>query len=75
MDVFVKRQFTVYPANDRLCQLWASIVAEVRSKGRKIDAADAWIAATALAVGAPLITHNAKDYAGITGLKLQSQSP
>ena len=41
----------------------------------KIDAADAWIAATALAVGAPLITHNAKDYAGITGLKLQSQSP
>jgi tRNA(fMet)-specific endonuclease VapC len=74
LDLFVKRQFVVYPADEQLCQLWASVIAEARSHGRKLDTADAWIAATALAIGAPLVTHNAKDFAGISGLTLHSQS-
>jgi predicted nucleic acid-binding protein len=40
--------------------------------GRRIDCADAWIAATALLTGAPLITHNRNDYLGVPGLTLIS---
>jgi predicted nucleic acid-binding protein len=41
-----------------------------RANGRRIDTADAWIAATALLYGAPLITHNPKDYLGVPELKV-----
>jgi predicted nucleic acid-binding protein len=40
--------------------------------GRRIDCADAWVAATALLCGAPLITHNRNDYLGVPGLSLIS---
>ena len=34
--------------------------------------ADAWIAATALALSAPLVTNNAKDYMHLDGLRVIS---
>jgi predicted nucleic acid-binding protein len=36
--------------------------------GYRIDCADAWIAATAIAVGGSLLTNNKRDFAGVTGL-------
>jgi predicted nucleic acid-binding protein len=39
-----------------------------RRQGRPIQTADAWIAATALHLGVPLVTHNPADYAGVSGL-------
>jgi hypothetical protein len=39
-----------------------------RANGRRIEAADAWIAATALLYGAALVTHNPKDYLGVPNL-------
>jgi predicted nucleic acid-binding protein len=39
-------------------------------KGRPIQVADAWIAATALLYGIPLVTHNPADFAGVDGLRL-----
>ena len=36
--------------------------------------ADAWIAATALHLGVPLITHNKNDYLGVDGLTIISES-
>jgi predicted nucleic acid-binding protein len=39
-------------------------------KGRPIQTADAWIAASALHYQVPLITNNAGDYASIDGLEL-----
>jgi predicted nucleic acid-binding protein len=41
-------------------------------KGRQISAADAWIAATALTLSAPLVTNNSKDYRYVDGLQVVS---
>ncbi len=67
---FLKQHFAVHPANERLCGLWALLMAESRAKGRNLQTADAWIAATAIAMGAPLATYNVGDFQGISDLKL-----
>jgi predicted nucleic acid-binding protein len=41
-----------------------------QAAGRRIEYADAWIAATALLYGVPLVSHNRSDYLGVPGLKL-----
>jgi predicted nucleic acid-binding protein len=45
---------------------------EARSQGRRIEVADAWIAATALLYDAPLVTNNPGDYVGVATIKLLS---
>ena len=42
-------------------------------EGPKVLAADAWVAATALWVDAPLVTHNERDFRGISGLEIISR--
>ena len=42
----------------------------VRSLGRRIEVADAWVAATALLYDTTLVTNNPGDYAGVAGIKL-----
>jgi predicted nucleic acid-binding protein len=64
------RQFRVIYPTDSVCTAWASSVDGARKAGRPIDSADAWIAATALALRCPLVTHNAADFAGVPGLKI-----
>jgi predicted nucleic acid-binding protein len=41
-----------------------------QAAGRRIETADAWIAATALLYDAPLVTHNGSDFLGVPGLRL-----
>jgi len=67
--------YQVHSADDLLCRLWAEVTHGAGRRGRKIDGADAWIAATALALGIPLVTHNAADYAGVDGLTVLSAAP
>jgi predicted nucleic acid-binding protein len=43
-----------------------------RANGRRLDAADAWIAATALLYSATLLTPNPKDYLGVSSLSFFS---
>jgi predicted nucleic acid-binding protein len=45
-----------------------------RHNGRPISAADAWIAATALHLGAPLVTHNRSHFIGVDGLNVISEN-
>jgi predicted nucleic acid-binding protein len=66
--------FVVLPYNRELCAKWAEVTVEARCRGRRIDCADAWIAATALLAEAPLITHNRNDYLGVPGLTLISHA-
>ena len=58
-----------------LCRMWAQVTDQARRHGRPIGVADAWHAATALLEGAPLITHNRDDYAGVADLEIISEAP
>lgn len=62
--------FAVIPQDRDLSRRWAEATMSGRRSGRPIGAADAWIAATALALQAPLVTHDPKDFSGVIGLRL-----
>lgn len=57
------------PYNRRLCTKWAEVMVAAETSGRRIDCADAWIAATALLADVPLVTHNRADYLGVPDLR------
>lgn len=67
-------QYTVVHSSDVLCLHWAEAIDSARRNGRPISPADAWIAATALHLGVPLITHNENDFLGVAGLTVISES-
>lgn len=62
--------YTVLPVDRDLCVMWAKIIFSARKKGRPIQTADAWIAASALHYRVPLITNNGTDYSMIDGLEV-----
>jgi len=66
--------FASVPSSRDLIVKWAEVMVGARRSGRRIEPADAWIAATALLYGAALVTHNPKDYLGIGGLGLLSRA-
>jgi len=66
---FLERFAIVIP-NRKLCDTWAVVADGARRKGRPIHAADAWIAATAIAIGVSLVTNNRDDFAGVDGLAI-----
>lgn len=49
-----------------------SIERQAARVGRKVQAADAWVAAAALWLGVPLVTHNERDFRDIDDLKVIS---
>jgi tRNA(fMet)-specific endonuclease VapC len=53
---------------------WAEAMESSKRNGQPIGAADAWIAATALYLGVPLITHNRKHFIGVDRLKIISEA-
>jgi tRNA(fMet)-specific endonuclease VapC len=63
-------RYVVLLASRELCAKWAEVSWEARRKGRPIQTADAWIAASALHYQVPLITQNAGDYEMISHLQL-----
>ncbi len=67
------RRFSIYLVDRALCEVWAEVSDAARRAGRPIQTAAAWIAATALRYGLPLVTHNAADYAGVNGLTLLTE--
>jgi tRNA(fMet)-specific endonuclease VapC len=64
--------YVVVPYDHKLCKRWAQICAERQRLGRPISVQDAWIAATALCYGCPLVTHNHGDFTDIVGLTVVS---
>ena len=59
----------IVPSSHDLVLKWAEAMVAARKSGRRIETADAWIAATALLYNAPLLTNNKPDYLGVAGLR------
>ena len=64
--------FASVPTSRDLILQWAEVMFAARANGRRIEVADAWIAATTLLYNATLITHNLKDYLGVPNLRVLS---
>jgi predicted nucleic acid-binding protein len=73
LERYLQRYQVIY-ATDALCDHWAAATDSARRQGRPIGAADAWIAATALLLNVPLVTHNRTHYEGVEGLTVISES-
>lgn len=72
MARLISQQFVVFPVDETLCRTWAQLRATMRKSGRTLQAADAWIAATAVSLNVPLATHNARDFIHVDALSLVS---
>jgi len=64
------RNFVVIPYDHEIARCYGRLVAERQRNGEPISANDAWIAACAVRHNVPLITHNAKDFRGISNLNV-----
>jgi len=64
----------VVQSTPEICVLWGQITATCEHQGRRIPAADAWIAACALRFDAPLVTHNRKDFEAVPDLQIISEN-
>ncbi len=67
-------RFLILHSDDQMCDQWAQAMTSARLRGRSIAPADAWIAATALLLDIPLVTHNGAHYEGIDGLRVISEA-
>jgi predicted nucleic acid-binding protein len=66
-------QMLVLHSTDSVCRLFAEIRAQRRAQ--PIAVADALIAATALAFGIELVSHNSSDFRSIAGLTVITEAP
>jgi len=67
-------RYVIEPSSDTLSLRWAQAMDSAKRNGRPIASADAWIAATALHLSVPLITHNRNHFIGVDGLTVISES-
>ncbi len=63
-------RFTLLAPDTETARTWARIKSGCEKKGRPITFADAWIAASALRLNVPLVTHNARDYRAVEKLTI-----
>jgi predicted nucleic acid-binding protein len=64
------KRFVSVPSSRDLIVKWAEVMVVARCLGRRIEVADAWVAATTLLYDATLVTNNPGDYVGVAGIKL-----
>ena len=67
------RNFVVIPYDHEIARCYGRLVTERQRAGRPIAPNDAWIAACTVRHGTPLITHNPKDFVGISGLDIVTE--
>jgi tRNA(fMet)-specific endonuclease VapC len=68
------QNYVIEHSSDALSVRWAEAMESARRNGRPISAADAWVAATALHLGAPLVTHNKSHFIGVDTLNVISEN-
>jgi predicted nucleic acid-binding protein len=59
------RSLLIVEYTDELASLWAGVMYESKRAGRRLEAGDGWIAATALLLNVPLLTHD-RDFANLS---------
>ena len=64
------RNFIIIPYDSEIARCYGRLVAEKQKSGKSISPNDAWIAACAVRHSMALITHDAKDFENVTGLKV-----
>jgi tRNA(fMet)-specific endonuclease VapC len=69
------QNYVIEHSSDAVASRWAEVMESGRRNGRPISAADGWIAATALHLNVPLITHNRTHFIGVDGLAIISERP
>jgi predicted nucleic acid-binding protein len=57
------------PVDDRVAEAWALLRVALGSLGRRMASNDSWIAATAIALGVPIVTQD-DDYIEVPGLEV-----
>ena len=62
-------RLTAIPVDHAVAEAWARLRATLRDRGLRLEINDSWIAATAMALGLPLVTQDA-DYIAIPGLEV-----
>ena len=68
------QRYIIEHSSDALSVRWAQAMNSARRNGRPIASADAWVAATALHLNVPLITHNKDHFLGVDGLTVISET-
>jgi len=63
LERFIRR-FLIIPYDLELAKSWARLSAHRKRIGRRLEAGDAWIAATAVRFKIPLVTHD-RDHVGL----------
>ncbi len=75
LEAFLRR-FLVIPYDFELAKTWARVSAQAKRQGKRLEAGDAWIVATAVYRNIALITHD-RDQAKVVipGLQVISYVP
>lgn len=60
----------IVPFDLSVARVYARIVGDLAAQGRRVDTHDAQIAATAIAHGYAILTHNLRDFQRIPGLEV-----
>lgn len=66
-SLLVALQLDPAPIDDRVAEAWAHLFVALGQVGRRLPINDSWIAATAIALGVPVVTQD-DDYADVPGL-------
>ena len=69
LESFIRQQDPEYPTFST-CEIWAEIRSHTQRLGRRMESEDAWVAASAIYLDLPLVTHNARHYEHVPGLTL-----
>lgn len=69
MEEFLN-SFEVIHSSSVLCKTWSDVREIAQRGGTQIGVADAWIAATAVVLDCPLVTHNSKDFKMIKQIEI-----
>lgn len=68
LERYLERYEVIWPDRE-LVDVCARLCSERRSAGRRLQEADAWVAATAIKLNCKLASHD-RDFSGIPGLRL-----